>query len=109
MYDWSKYTIQNVVPVDMCAAIIMEHRAHTKPIKAIHLRPHEYQEFKTWLCRQLGRELNAGEKMQFDDVYIEQGDKHQVSRFLIEMWVDQKEFTRFMNENKKSNRHLKVA
>lgn len=98
MMDWTKYTIQNIRAVDMCAATIAAHRANQMPIKAIHLIPEYYKEFESWTQKNLNRDLLRDEKMQFDDVYIERGDKRQKSALLIELWVSKEELDKFMKE-----------
>ena len=91
MYDWRIFTPTGEKAVDMCAAIIVEHRAKNLPIKAIHLLPVHYYGFKSWLQKQMKRDLLPEEKMEFDGVYIEPGDPRQASRFLIEMWATKEE------------------
>lgn len=91
MFDWKQYKSQGVQAVDMCAASIALHREKMLPIKAIHLLPSMYAQFKNWLEKTMERELLADEKMQFDDVYIELGDRTQSTPLLIEMYLDQKE------------------
>lgn len=87
MYNWKDFTPTNNTVVDMCAAIILEHRVKMLPIKAIHLRPVHYFEFESWLKKQIQRDLDKDEKMEFDGVYIEKGDNRQASRFLVELWT----------------------
>ena len=53
-----------------------------------------YEQFQSWVQRNLNRELEQGEGMQFDDVNIEKGDKRQVTPILIELWESEKETQR---------------
>lgn len=85
--------------VDMCAACIATHRDKMLPIKAIHLLPRMYDQFKDWTQKNLNRELAEGEKISFDDVYIEKGTASQSTPLLIEMWVDEKETKAFLENH----------
>jgi hypothetical protein len=95
--NWKNYKPQNVQAVDMCAATIYTHREKLIPIKAIHLLPRMFEQFKRWTEKQLGRELNEGEGLQFDDVNIELGTASQSTPLLIELWNSQKELEVFLN------------
>lgn len=84
--DWTKYKSQGVQAVDMSASIIFAHRAKNVPIKAIHLLPRMYEQFQAWLQRTMGRELQDGEKMEFDGVHIEKGNAAQSTPIVVELW-----------------------
>lgn len=86
MFDWKAYKRQHVQSVDMCAAAIFAHRQKYIPIRAIYLWPSMYEQFKSWTQKNLGRDLEPEEKMQFDDVYIERGDPNQRTPLLIQLW-----------------------
>lgn len=94
MFDWKNYTQQHIPAVDMSAAIIFAHRAKNLPIKAIHLRPKLYGEFKKWVEKNVGRELTGEEKLEFDSVNIELGTGRQKSQLLVELWSEQPSFSK---------------
>ena len=84
--NWSKYKPVNVQAVDMCAAVIFAHRQKFIPIKAVHLLPRMYEQFQYWLQKQLGRDLEKDEKMEFDSVQIEKGFSGQSTPIVVELW-----------------------
>ena len=87
-FNWNEYTRQYVQAVDMCAACIFSHRQRMIPIRAIHLLPNMYGQFKLWTEKNLGRELLPEEELQFDDVKIALGDSKQKTPLLVELWAD---------------------
>lgn len=89
-FDWQQYQRQHVQAVDMVAAVIFAHRAKNIPIKAVHLTPQMHGQFKQWVERNLQRELEEGEKMEFDSVNVEEGSRGQSTPILIELWADRK-------------------
>lgn len=105
MINWAKYEKQNVEAVDMCAAVIFAHRAKYIPIKAIHLRPKMYSEFKSWAQKNLGRDLESHEKLEFDSVHIELGTSRQASQLLIELWEKNFNINAQMQLISKNNTH----
>ncbi len=102
--NWANYQKQNVAAVDMSAAIVAAHRTQILPIKAIHLRPKQYEEFKSWLQTNLKRDLREDEKMELDGVYIEKGSGRQHSTYLVELW--EQHFN--IQEQIKNINHLRV-
>lgn len=86
--NWKEYVVQNVKAVDMCAAAICLHRSKHLPLKAIHLIPKMYDQFKSWTEKNLERELLPDEKIQFDEVNIEKGWEHQSTPLVLEMWEE---------------------
>jgi hypothetical protein len=71
---------------DMCASVIFSHRVKDIPLKALHLLPKMYEQFQWWTQKQLGRELNEDEQMEFDGVHIEKGYKGQSTPIVVELW-----------------------
>lgn len=98
--NWKEYRPVNVQAVDMSAAVIFAHRQKMIPIKAIHLLPRMYEQFQWWLQKQLGRDLEEGEKMQFDGVYIEKGYKAQSTPIVIELWENNFNIHEALKNNK---------
>lgn len=86
-FQWKDYERQHVQAVDMCAAAIVAHRVKNIPLKAIHLWPDMYKQFKGWTEKNLKRELQDGEQMEFDGVNIEMGTKQQKTPLLLELWA----------------------
>ena len=84
--DWSEWKNTGVEAVDLCASIIYQHLQARKPLKAIHLWPNMYKQFKGWTEKNLGRELEENEGLQFDSVNIEMGERGQKTPALIEPW-----------------------
>ena len=70
----------------MTAATIVANRAKMIPVKAIHLWPSMYDQFKRWAEKLIGRELEPGELLEFDTVKIERGDSRQATPILVEIW-----------------------
>ena len=97
--NWKEYKTQGVQAVDMCAACIFAHRLKSQPIKAIHLLPRMYDQFKQWTERKLGRELEDGELLEFDSVKIEKGYKGQSTPLVIEMWENDFNIHAVMKQN----------
>lgn len=87
-FNWQQYTRQYNKAVDMVAASIAIHRDRMIPVKAIHLTPEYYSLFKIWVEKKMGRELQEGEKFEFDTVNIELGTTAQRTPLLIELWSD---------------------
>jgi len=90
MLNWKEYTTQGVKSVDMCAVTIFTHRQKGIPIKAIHLQPRFFEQFAGWAQKKMGRDLLPDEKLQFDEVNIELGDRLQSTPLLIELWAQTK-------------------
>jgi hypothetical protein len=86
MINWKEYTAQGVQSVDMCAAAIYSHRLKNIPIKAIHLMPRMFGQFKQWMEKKAGRELTDEDNFQMDGVNIECGNQQQTTPLLIELW-----------------------
>lgn len=86
--NWSEYKPVGVQAVDMCASVIFTHRRKFIPIKAIQLWPRMYEQFQSWLQKTMGRELEDGEKMEFDGVHIEKGHSAQTTPIVVELWDD---------------------
>ena len=84
--NWREYKPVGVQAVDMCASVIFTHRQKFIPIKAVHLFPRMYEQFQAWLQKAMGRELEDGEKMEFDGVYIEKGYAGQTTPIVVELW-----------------------
>ena len=86
MINWKEYKAVNVQAVDMCASCIFSHRIKNMPIKAIHLLPRMYDQFKQYVERELERELTPDDGLEFDGVYIERGSQQQSTPLLVELW-----------------------
>lgn len=84
--DWKNYKPVGVQSVDMCASVIFGNRVKSIPIKAVHLLPRMYGQFKLWAEKNLERELLPDEKLEFDGVYIEEGSDQQTTPLLVELW-----------------------
>lgn len=85
-FNWSQYERQNVQAVDMCASCIFTHRQKLIPIKAIHLYPKMYEQFKQWLGKKRGSEIGDDERMEFDSVEICKGYAGQSTPMVVELW-----------------------
>ena len=86
MINWKEWKAVGVQSVDMCASVIFTHRVKRLPIKAIHLLPRMYGQFQLWTERTMGKELEEGQQLEFDGVYIEKGQDDQKTPLLIELW-----------------------
>ena len=84
--NWKTYQRQHVQAVDMCAATIFAHRLKYLPLKSIYLLPRMYEQFRWWTEKQLHRELQPEERLEFDGVNIEKGSTGQSTPLLLEMW-----------------------
>jgi hypothetical protein len=87
MFNWKQYKQQHVQVVDMCAATIFAHRQKMLPLRAIHLLPRMYEQFRAWAEKHLGRELAEGEGIEFDSVHIERGSASQSTPLVIELYT----------------------
>jgi hypothetical protein len=85
-FDWSKYQRQHVQAVDMVAATIFANRVKYIPVKAVHLWPSMYDQFRAWAEKLIGRELEPDEHLEFDTVYIEKGTRSQSTPIVVEVW-----------------------
>jgi len=86
--NWKEYKSQGVQSVDMCASVIFQHRKRFLPIKAIHLYPRMYEQFKSFTQKNLGRDLEDGEQITFDSVEIVKGYSSQKTPLVIEMFQE---------------------
>jgi len=85
-FNWKEYPRQHVQAVDMCAACIFTHRVKFIPIKAIHLYPNMYEQFKQWAGKMRGSEIEDDERLEFDSVEICKGYAGQSTPMVIEVW-----------------------
>lgn len=86
MMDFSKYQRTHNTAIDQCASIIGLARDRNVGIKALHLKPLFFEWFKSGVQTLMDRPLIEGEKMQFDGVDIERGDRFQTKNILIEYY-----------------------
>lgn len=86
LINWKEYKPVGVQAIDMSASVIFAHRLKAIPLKALHLLPRMYAQFKKWTELELGRELMDDEKMEMDGVYIELGSQQQSTPILVELW-----------------------
>jgi hypothetical protein len=86
LINWKEWKGTGVQAVDMCASAILSHRIKYLPLKAIHLLPNMYDQFRLWLEKKSGKELEEGQGIQFDSVNIERGQAQQSTPLLLELW-----------------------
>jgi hypothetical protein len=103
MFDWNTYKATGIQAVDMCAAAIFSHRKQSLPLKAIHLWPDMYKQFLGWTEKNLKRELEKDEKMEFDGVFIEMGTRSQSTPLLLEMYTSDRVLTDYDKYLSKKN------
>jgi len=73
--------------VDGVASCIMWHRQRQITLKAIHLKPNLYGQFKLYVEKELmGKELEPDQPLSMDGVEIEMGSILQVLAILPERW-----------------------
>jgi hypothetical protein len=88
MIDWKTFKATGVQAVDMCANTIYVNRRNYIPVKAIHLVPRLYGQFRLWTEKNIKRELNEDEGIEFDGVYIEKGTDSQSTPLVVELWAN---------------------
>jgi hypothetical protein len=88
LINWKEWKGTGVQSVDMVASAIFTHRLKYLPIKAIHLLPNMYDQFRLWLEKKSGKELEDGQGMQMDSVAIERGSVTQSTPLLIQLWEE---------------------
>ena len=87
-FDWSTYQKQDVKSVDMCAVYIYGCLRKNQPLKAIHLWPDWYNEFKRWAEKKSGQVYEDGVNLQFNSIEIKLGERSQSKPLLLELWMD---------------------
>jgi hypothetical protein len=75
--------------IDAVASCIMWHRQRKIALKAIHLKEHYYDWFRTGVEVLQGKRLEDGQLMQFDGVDIEKGSRFQREAILPEVWTSE--------------------
>jgi hypothetical protein len=83
--------------IDNAAAIVMWHRKRNIALKAIHIKQPYYDWFKRGTEIILGRELEEGEMMSIDAVYIELGSRFQSTPMVAQTWKDYQKETATLN------------
>ena len=92
--DWSKWRNTGIVAVDMCAAIIVQHRQRRIQVKCLWLVPDFFKMFKGYIEKQTGNEFEDEQQFFFDTVEINMGTRDQHNdigmhkEVLIELWTD---------------------
>jgi hypothetical protein len=86
MYDFNKYEQTHNKMIDLVANVISLARDRNEPIKALHLKPMNYEWFKSGVQTLIDRPLEADELLEFDSVNIELGSKFQSKTIVIEYY-----------------------
>jgi hypothetical protein len=89
IYDFNKYEPTHNKMIDLCANVISLARERNEPIKALHLKPMNYEWFKSGVQTLLNRPLEVEELLEFDGVNIELGSKFQSKTIVIEYYERQ--------------------
>lgn len=89
MYDFNKYEQTHNKMIDLVANVISLARDRNEPIKALHLKPMNYEWFKSGVQTLIDRPLEADELLEFDSVNIEKGSKFQSKTIVIEYYERQ--------------------
>lgn len=86
MYDFNKYEQTHNKMIDLVANVISLARDRNEPIKALHLKPYNYEWFKSGVQTLMNRPLEVDELLEFDSVNIELGSKFQSKTIVIEYY-----------------------
>jgi hypothetical protein len=85
-YNFSEYQPTFNKVIDFCVNLVACARANNQPIKALHLKPSQYEWFKSGLQTLMNRPLEDGELMQIDGVEIERASVFQPKEIIAEYY-----------------------